>query len=608
MTAEQAIRYIENYGWSTTRLGLGRTRQLLEALGNPEKKLKFIHVAGSNGKGSTCAMFDSILRQAGYRCGLYISPYIEDFCERIQINGIPIPGGDLARITERVMELAEKMEDHPSQFELVTAIAMVYFYEEQCDIVVLEVGMGGELDSTNVIEAPELACITNIGLEHTEYLGDTLEEIAQTKAGIIKTGCSCVCYNGAAEVTKVIEAVCRERNVPFYLADDSRLRFVKGDLNGQTIFWDEKPLDLALIGTHQLHNAALVLTGVEVLRQKGYQIEDHAVAEGLRQVQWPARLEVLSRNPVVILDGGHNPQCAQALTESLQMLLPERKVVFLCGVLRDKDYGQITDLMIPFAEEFVCVTPLSGRALHAEELALFLQEKGCKAAYENSIEEGIAEALVRGMSLDAPVVIFGSLYLAGAVRKAFPRIFRDVLRRQKMKARRSMDPEKRAIYSERIARRILTSDLYQGAQTILIYQAVKGEVSLEAFRQKALADGKTLCYPRCLDQETMTALCPDDPDQFEKGRSGILEPVPEYSSTVSPQQIDLVICPGTVFDANGSRLGMGAGYYDRYLKQLHHAALCGAAFEVQLTDRIPAEQWDVPMHRIYTEDRVIVCS
>ena len=207
MTAQEAISYIESQTWSTTRLGLERTRELLSALGDPQKSLKFVHVAGSNGKGSTCAMLDAILRRAGYTVGLYISPYIQDFCERMQVNGENIPPEILADITELVRRAADAMEDHPSQFELSTAIAMEYFRRQSCDIVVLEVGMGGALDSTNAIDAPEVAVITNIGLEHTEYLGDTLEKIAATKAGIIKPGCSCVCYDGAQEVTAVIRSV-----------------------------------------------------------------------------------------------------------------------------------------------------------------------------------------------------------------------------------------------------------------------------------------------------------------------------------------------------------------------------------------------------------------
>ena len=218
MTEQEAIAYIEDFTWSTSRLGLDRTRELLEKLGNPQKTLRFVHVAGSNGKGSTCAMLDAILRKAGYRTGLYTSPYIQNFCERIQINGSNIPGERLAAITEQVRELADRMEDHPSQFELVTAIAMQYFHEAQCDIVVLEVGMGGELDSTNVIEAPEVAVITNIGLEHTEYLGNTIEKIAMAKGGIIKNGCSVVCYDSDPDALAVFRKICEGKQAEFMLA------------------------------------------------------------------------------------------------------------------------------------------------------------------------------------------------------------------------------------------------------------------------------------------------------------------------------------------------------------------------------------------------------
>ena len=418
MTSQEAISYIENYGWSTTRLGLDRTRRLLEQLGNPQKELKFIHVAGSNGKGSTCAMLDAILRAAGYRVGLYTSPYIQEFCERIRLNGQNITGEYLASLTERVREIAESMDDHPSQFELVTAIAMEYFYEQHCDIVVLEVGMGGELDSTNVIDAPELALITNIGLEHTEYLGDTLEKIAKTKAGIIKTGCRCVCYDGAPEVTEVIRSVCAQRNVPLTCVDYTLMKGLECSLSGQEIAWRDRRYHLRLIGGHQLHNAALVLTAVEVLRQCGWEIPEKAVQDGLASVEWPARLEVLRQKPCVLLDGGHNPQCAQALTESLDTLLPGRKITFLVGVLADKDYDTILRMMLPYAAEFVCVTPLSDRRLPAEALKAHVEKLGAAAVACDTIEDGIFCALSHA-GADGCVVAFGSLYMAGAVRTGF---------------------------------------------------------------------------------------------------------------------------------------------------------------------------------------------
>ena len=260
MTPKEAIEYIENYTWSTTRLGLERTQELLRRLGDPQKKLKFVHVAGSNGKGSTCAMLASVLREAGYRTGMYTSPHVLCFEERLQVNGRYIAGQDLADLTERVRVEADAMEDHPSQFELVTAIAMLYFLEQGCDIVVLEVGLGGALDSTNAIDAPEVAVITNIGLEHTEYLGNTLEEIALNKGGIIKAGADVVCYDSAPEVVSVIRQLCGVWNARFRLVDFLSVRPLSHDLSGESFEWEGLTLNVPLLGDYQLHNAATTLT------------------------------------------------------------------------------------------------------------------------------------------------------------------------------------------------------------------------------------------------------------------------------------------------------------------------------------------------------------
>ena len=418
MTAREAISYIEHQGWSTTRLGLTRTRALLQKLGDPQKALKFVHVTGSNGKGSTCAMLDAILRAAGYRTGLYTSPYLQDFCERIQVNGENIPGETLARLTERVRAAAETMEDHPSQFELVTALGMLYFAEQRCDIVVLEVGMGGALDSTNVIDCPEAAVITNIGLEHTEYLGGTLEAIAETKAGIIKSGCNAVCYDGAPEVTAVVRRVCAERGVPLRCVDFSKLTPLAQGFDGQRFLWNGEEYRLALLGRYQFHNAATVLETVEALRERGWVVPKEAVKAGLAQVTWPARMEVMRCNPLFLIDGGHNPQCAEALADSLRALLPEKKAVFLLGVLADKDYPRMLAQLTPLAEEFICLTPLSERALPAEDLAAYLAAQGAKARACADIKQGLRAAF-DAAGKDGAVVAFGSLYLAGAVRGAF---------------------------------------------------------------------------------------------------------------------------------------------------------------------------------------------
>ena len=569
MTPEEAISYIENYGWSTTRLGLDRTRELLYKLGDPQKTLKFVHVAGSNGKGSTCAMLDAILRTAGDRTGLYTSPYIQRFNERIRIDGEDIPGGDLAALTERVMAVAEGMEDHPSQFELVTAIAMLYYRERNCDIVVLEVGMGGALDSTNVIDPPEVAVLTNIGLEHTEYLGDTIEKIARTKAGIIKPGCRAVCYDGDPAATAVVEQICGERNVPLHKADFSRLTALRYDLDGQDFTYRGKAYHIALLGPHQLCNAAMTLETVSALRERGWDIPEKAVEKGLAAARWPARLEVLDRSPLFLLDGGHNPQCAQALADSLDALLPDQKVVFLAGVLADKDYRAIIDTLAPYAKEFVCLTPISDRALPAEDFAAYLNGRGLAARACEDIPSGIRAAL-DAAGEGGVVVGFGSLYLAGHLREEFP----------------AASPE------------------FRSAKTVLLYRATRGELRLDALEAAPEAVGKRLVYPRCVSGTEMIALLPRGEDAWASGSFGIPEPVPERSEPIPPEDIDLVICPGTAFDEACNRMGMGAGFYDRYLEKCVNAHIIMAAFECQKAAQVPVGTWDRPMEMIFTEKAV----
>ncbi len=419
MTREEAIAYMEAYGRSGTQRSLKRIRELLEKLGNPQKELKFVHVAGSNGKGSTCAMLEAVLRGAGYRTGLFISPYIQNFCERIQVAGECIPGEALGRITERVRETAENMAEHPYHFELVTAVAMLYFAERQCEITVLETGLGGLLDSTNVIDPPEVAVITNLGLEHTEVLGNTLAEIAAAKAGIIKPGSACVCYESEVEAVETVRAACGKQGVPFHLAAEAAVLPVSASLDGQVFRWQGETYRLGLLGAHQLRNAGTVLETIRVLRERGWRIPEEAVRTGLAETRWPARLEVLRREPPVLLDGGHNPQCAEALANSLKSLLGEERAVFLTGVLREKDYPRMMACLMPLAREFVCLSPGSSRALTGEELAAFLQKRGVRARVAKNEREGLAMAL--DAAGGAPLVIFGSLYLAGAVRTAYER-------------------------------------------------------------------------------------------------------------------------------------------------------------------------------------------
>ena len=599
MTKQEAIAYIEQQGWSKTRLGLDRTRELLRKLGEPQKKLKFLHVTGSNGKGSTCAMLDAILRAAGYRTGLYTSPYIQDFCERIQVDGENIPGNDLARLTARVRAAAEAMDDHPSQFELVTALGMLYFAERRCDVVVLEVGMGGALDSTNAIDAPEVAVMTNVGLEHTEYLGDTLEAIAETKSGIIKTGCHAVCYDGAPEVTAVVRRVCAQRNVPLRCVDFRQITPLAGDLDGQLFSWRGREYRLALLGEYQLHNVATVLETVEALRERGWQISEDALRRGLAAVRWPARMEIVARAPVILIDGGHNPQCAAALAGSLHALLPGKKAVFLLGVLRDKDYASMMATLAPSAKEFICLTPLSDRALRADELAEYLCAQGLAAHAEADVSAGIRAAL-DAAGEDGTVVCFGSLYLVGAIRGAFDKAYRAWLRQSCLARREALAPQERTEKSKALARAILASPEYAAAKTILVYRAVRGEAGLDALIDAAKSDGKRVAFPLCASKTEMEARVPEN-GAWKIGSFGIPEPDAAHSTLVPPEELDLVVCPCVAFDGEHHRLGMGGGYYDRYLPRCTNAARFAAAFDAQRAAALPRGPWDVPMDAIFTE-------
>ena len=410
MTAQEAVAYIHSITWMGSKPGLERTQELLRIMGNPEKSLKFIHIAGTNGKGSTAAMSASILQKAGYKVGLFTSPCIFKFNERIQINGAHISDEDLAAVTAFVKPLAASMDDHPTEFELVSCIGFEYFKRKGCDIVVLEVGMGGALDSTNVIDVPEVAVITNIGLDHTVFLGNTLAEIATTKAGIFKEGGSAVIYPGEPEVEQVLETICRQRHMTLRKADFAGLVSISHSLEGQTFHCgSRKDLFLPLLGAHQMKNAAVVLAIMDTLIQKGWHISEEHIRQGLAQVSWPGRFDIARKDPLFIIDGGHNPQCIEALVGNIRDYLVGRRVVALTGVLADKDYGEMFRPVMGLVEQFVCITPPSPRKLEATELALHLQKAGCIATPCDTIAQGVKKAIELA-GTDGMVLCFGSLY------------------------------------------------------------------------------------------------------------------------------------------------------------------------------------------------------
>ena len=399
------------------RPGLERPQELLNRMGNPEKQLKYIHIGGTNGKGSTAAMTASILQTAGYKTGLYTSPHIYRFHERIRVDGVDITDEELAAITEYVKPLAESMEEIPTEFELVWCIAVEHFKRMGCDIVVTEVGMGGELDATNVIPVPEVAVLTNIGLDHTDFLGDTLEKIAQTKAGIIKPGGHAVVYPSTPSVETLLTDICKERNVSLEIVDFSRICSISHGLEGQVFdCGDRKGLKLPLLGEHQLNNAAVALSIVDALQAKGWQITEQHIRLGMEQVSWPGRFDIAGHDPLFIVDGGHNPQCLEALVKNVEDYLAGRRIIGLTGVLADKDYGDMYKPMLPYISQFVCITPPSDRKLEAKELAAHLQNAGAQAVACDSIEDGVRKALDLA-GKDGVVLCFGSLYSIGDIYK-----------------------------------------------------------------------------------------------------------------------------------------------------------------------------------------------
>ena len=417
MDYQEALAYIHAVHWQGHKPGLDRIRTLLAALGDPHKQLRFVHVAGTNGKGSTAAMLDSCLRCAGYRVGLFTSPYINRFNERVQVDGVPIPDGDLVRLVEQVQPAASAMADVPTEFELITALGMLYFVQTRCDIVVLEVGLGGALDSTNVIDPPECAVITALGMDHVKELGPTLAGIAAAKAGIIKPGSPVVSYGGVPEADQVIARTAAAQGAPLTVVDFGKLTLRDAGLEGQTFDYDGlEGLTLPLLASYQPRNAAVAIEALRALRARGWQIPDSAIRQGLAQVRWPGRFELLRRDPPFLLDGSHNAHGMRATVESLRARFPGEKFVFLVSIMADKDADEMLRLLLPLAKGFVTVTAPSPRAIPAEELAARIEALGGRAEPAGSIPAAVAR--VCALAGRGPAAALGTLYFSGEVREA----------------------------------------------------------------------------------------------------------------------------------------------------------------------------------------------
>lgn len=427
MKAFDAVAYINTPRWQASRLGLERTVDLLDRMGRPQDALRFIHVAGTNGKGSTCAYLDSILRCAGYKVGLFTSPFIEVFEERIRVNGENISREDLTSVTLFVKQHAEAIYaqtgDHPTEFELMTAVAMEHFRRSACDIVVLEVGLGGRLDSTNVIDSPEIAVLARIGLDHTALLGNTLAEVAGEKAGIVKAGSPVVSWPQDPEAQAVVERVAAQKGCDLRCPDFSQLELgaCEGPSSPKRLFtYKGVPYETRLLASYQPYNASLAIEAVECLRQRGWSISAGDLQEGVARAVWPGRFEVVASDPVTIIDGGHNPQGAVVLAESLDDIAPGKKVVLVMGVLADKDYVPMLQSVLPHAAELYAYAPANPRALSAQDLVQCVEEMaggGFKVQACESPEEALLEAR-EAAGAKGLVVAFGSLYSIADLKRA----------------------------------------------------------------------------------------------------------------------------------------------------------------------------------------------
>lgn len=404
-------------------LGLESIRELLRRLGDPQNELKFIHISGTNGKGSVLAYLSTILSGAGYRTGRYISPTLFSYRERIQVDGEYIEKESLACHVTAIAAAAEDMQKaglpSPTVFEIETALAFLYFKEKRCDIVTLEVGCGGLLDATNVITTTLMEVIASISMDHTDLLGDTLAKIAAQKAGIIKPDTMVVSAQQKSEAAQVIEDTCKEQHCTLQMVDESKISNVHYGAEGQTFSyktWENVAISLA--GSYQIKNAALALEGVAALRKLGYALSDQQVREGLLHTAWRGRFTTLRRDPTVIIDGAHNPAAALELKESLERYFPGKTLYFVMGMFKDKDYAQVIDLTAPLARHIITVeTPGNPRAMPARELAEAVGKVNPSVEWADSVAHGVEKALAMAGKEDA-VIVFGSLSFLGEAADA----------------------------------------------------------------------------------------------------------------------------------------------------------------------------------------------
>lgn len=424
MKYEEAVAYIDKIVGVGSKIGLVRITRLLERLGNPQKNLKVIHVAGTNGKGSTCAMLMNILMEAGIKTGMYTSPHLQVYNERYVINNKMIDNIDFAYYMSVVKEQCENMvadgEGQPIVFEILTAIAFLYFKDKKTDYVILEVGLGGRLDSTNVIEKPILCVITAIGMDHMNFLGNTIEEIAMEKGGIIKENCPVVLYSQKKQVYDSIQKICKEKQAELYYAETEEVKLVKQNLEGsifslrnQYINYDK--IELNLLGEYQIKNCAVVLLCCKILIEAGILLTEQNIREGIRKTHWNGRMEICGKNPLLLIDGAHNYDGIAMLVQSLEKYFPLCNITFVIGMLEDKEYEKMIGLLLPLAKKIVITEPNAVRKLDADKLEKLVCQKEVEIYKQKEILKAL-ECAKQITDKSDVVCCAGSLYMIGKVR------------------------------------------------------------------------------------------------------------------------------------------------------------------------------------------------
>lgn len=419
MNYQESRKYIEDSQKYGSVLGLDNMRELMGRLGNPQDKLKIIHVAGTNGKGSVIAYLYTVLREAGYRVGRYISPALYSYRERMEVSGEAVSREDfaicLSRTAQAISRMTEEGLPHPTPFEIETAVAFLFFEMKKCELVLLEVGMGGSLDATNIIKTPVLSVLASISIDHIGFLGNTLGEIAKTKAGIIKKGCPMITIHQKAEAENAIKDVCGICGVPFREADGNQALVIEESPEGQSFRYEGEEYRISLGGVYQKENAVLAIETLKMLSEIGFPTIEEQRKEGLFRTRWNGRFTVLSREPLFIVDGAHNPAAAEKMASSIRHYFDGKKIYFIIGMFRDKDYREVLSKTCPYAEKiFTIEAPDNPRALPAEELALAAREFHRDVQAMKSVEEAVETAYSLAGEEDV-ILAFGSLSFIGVL-------------------------------------------------------------------------------------------------------------------------------------------------------------------------------------------------